>query len=74
MQNEHPSTRRGEAQASEVAASTRQDEAAADPASSRLRQVLPRLRDIALTAALTGPVLFDGVMPNSFGHGGGWSA
>lgn len=74
MQNEHPSTRPGEAQMSEVATGGRQDKEAPDPASSMLRQVLPRLRDIALTAALTGPVLFDGVMPNSFGHGGGWSA
>lgn len=36
-----------------------------------LRQALPRLRDIALYAALIGPIIVDKYQSNSLGHGGG---
>lgn len=72
MQTKDVSTNPAETHVGEGTATERPQETS-NSVSSSLRQALPCLRDIVLTATLTGPVLFEGIVPDSFRHGGGWS-
>lgn len=73
MQDEYTSSSSTETES--VAADLTSDEQAEAqrPITSVLRAALPRLREIALHVALTGPVVLSPLLPDSHGHGGGWS-
>lgn len=74
MQDQHLgnlSTEPAEPAIAEDSTSSVTQQGASEFINASLRQALPRLRDIALYAALVGPIIVDKYHIDSLGHGGG---
>lgn len=72
MQDKHLSTEQVQPVNAEEIAAPEQQEQTSLPINAMLRQALPRLRDLALYAALLGPIIVEQNSLDSLGHGGGW--